>query len=62
MITQTVKGVRKGGGLGLTPPLSLLFHKNFVIRRVFRAWLFTKIRGVRVEEYAYFVNKLRSKT
>ena len=53
------KGVRKGG---LSPPLSLIFYKNFIIRQVYRAWFFTKIRGVCVEEYAYYVNKLRLKT
>jgi len=32
------KGVRKGWVLGLKPPpLSLLFYKIFVIRRVYRA-------------------------
>ena len=56
-----VKGVRKGG-LRLTPPLSLIFYKTFITRRVCRVWFFTKIRGVCVEEYAYFVNKLRLKT
>jgi len=29
---------------------------------VYRAWFFAKIRGVRVEEYAYYVNKLPLKT
>ena len=56
-----VKGVRKGGW-GWNPPLSLIFYKKFIIRRVYRAWFFTKIRGVCVEEYAYYVNKLRLKT
>jgi len=50
------------GGVGVNPPLSLIFCKNFIIRRVYRAWFFTKIKGVCVEEYAYDVNKLRLKT
>jgi len=53
---------RTKGGVGVNPPLSLIFCKNFIIRRVYRAWFFTKIKGVCVEEYAYDVNKLRLKT
>jgi len=34
-----------GGVLGLKPPLSLLFYKNFVIRRVYRACFFYKDKG-----------------
>jgi len=58
----TVPQGRTQGGFGLKPPLSLIFYKNFIIRGVYRAWFFTKIRGVREEEYAYYVNKLRLKT
>jgi len=58
---SAIKGVRKRGGWGY-PPLSLIFYKNFIIWEVRRAWFFTKIRRVRVEEYAYYVNKLRLKT
>ena len=56
------KGVRKGVVLGLNTPLSLIFCKNFIIRRVYRTWFFTKIRRLCAEEYAYYVNKLRLKT
>ena len=49
-------------GMGFKPPLSLIFSKSFVIRGVYRAWFFTKIRGVHEEEFAYYVNKLRLKT
>jgi len=35
----------------------MIFYKNFIIREVYRAWFFTKIRGVRVKEDAYYVNK-----
>jgi len=45
------KGVRKGRGLGLTP-LSSIFYKNFIIRECI-GLDFAKIKGVRVEEYAY---------
>ena len=55
-----IQGRTQGGGL--KTPLSLIFYNNFIIRRVYWAWFFTKIRGVYVEEYAYYVNKLRWKT
>ena len=29
-MNMTSKGVRKGEGLGLNPPLSLIFYKNFI--------------------------------
>ena len=47
------------GGWGKNPTLQLGFYKNVIIRGVYRVWFFTKIRGLRVEEYAYYVNKLR---
>jgi len=31
-VTAGLKSVRKGRGLGLNPPLSLIFYKNFVTR------------------------------
>jgi len=49
-------------GLGLSPPLELAILQKLCLRRVYRAWFFTKIRGVCAEEYAYYVNKLRLKT
>jgi len=59
---MAVKGVRKGGDFRVNPPLELdilqkLYHKGSVY-----GLIFTKIRGVHVEEYAYYVNKLRLKT
>ena len=54
------KGVSKGG-FGVNPPLSLIFYKNFIIRECIRLD-FYKNKGVRVEEYAYYVNKLRLTT
>jgi len=62
LITSGSQGRTQGGVLGLNPPLSLIFFKNFIIRRVYRSWFFTKIRGVWVEECAHYVNKLRLKT
>jgi len=55
------KGVRKEGVGVKKKTLSLIFYKNFIIRQVYRTLFFTKIR-VCVEEYAYYVNKLRLKT
>ena len=52
------QGLAQGGG-GWNLPLSLIYYKNFIIRGVYRAWVFTKRRRLRVEEYAYYVNKLR---
>jgi len=45
-----------------TPPLRLIFCKYIIIRGVYTAWFFTKIRGVCVEKYTCCVNKLRLKT
>jgi len=69
------KGVRKGG-VRLTLPLSLIFWKNFITRRVYRAWFLQKNflqkflqniflqnkKIIKIEEYAYCVNKLCLKT
>ena len=57
---EICKGVPKRWLGSIPPPLSLKFYKSCIVRGVRRAWFFTKI-GVRVEVYAYYVNKLRLK-
>ena len=49
------------GGWGYPHSLSLTFYKNFIVWRVYRLD-FYKNKGMCVEEYAYYVNKLRLKT
>jgi len=62
-ILHWTRAYARGGGVGVkTHPLSLIFCKKFITRRVYEACFFTKIRGVWVEEYAYYVNKLRLRT
>jgi len=53
-ISQFVpRAYARGVGVNPPPPWAWYFTKGLI---------FTKIRGVRVEEYAYYVNKLRMKT
>jgi len=52
------QGRTQGGVEVKTPPSAWYFTKTLLLREC-RAWFFTKIRGLRAEEYVYYVNKLR---